>query len=95
MPAPAIDTSVLVGFPAARKYLGLDGHPSRVYLRAVTARINGVDNLLAASANPEKPIPTEAWTGGLAASPVIGGLAGLVPALRAARLSPTRALWSV
>ena len=201
--APAIDTSALVGFPAAERFLGLDGHPSTVYLRAVTARVTAVDNLLAATANPENPsqvdvsqpsdalvaqadaksalngllvglgavallvgavgvanimiisvlerrseiglrralgatrghiriqflseavllgllggavgvstgalvtvvyahsqhwstvIPAEAWTGGLAASVVIGGLAGLVPALRAARLSPTQALWSV
>ena len=40
-------------------------------------------------------IPTEAWAGGIAASLAIGGLAGLIPALRAARLSPTQALWSV
>jgi putative ABC transport system permease protein len=40
-------------------------------------------------------IPTEAWSGGIAASLVIGALAGLIPALRAARLSPTQALWSV
>jgi putative ABC transport system permease protein len=40
-------------------------------------------------------VPTEAWLGGIAASLVIGALAGLIPALRAARLSPTQALWSV
>jgi putative ABC transport system permease protein len=40
-------------------------------------------------------IPTHAWAGGLAASLVIGAAAGLIPALRAARLSPTQALWSV
>ena len=40
-------------------------------------------------------IPTEAWTGGIAASLIIGAVAGLIPALRAARLSPTQALWSV
>jgi putative ABC transport system permease protein len=40
-------------------------------------------------------IPTAAWTGGIAASLIIGALAGLIPALRAARLSPTQALWSV
>ncbi len=201
--APAIDTSILVGYSAAEKYLGFDGHPSTIYLRAQTDRVNAVDNLLAATANPENPsevnvsqpsdalvaqadaksalnglflglgavallvgavgvanimiisvlerrseiglrralgatrghiriqflseaillgllggavgvalgagatavyahtkhwaiiIPTEAWTGGIAASLIIGALAGLIPALRAARLSPTRALWSV
>jgi putative ABC transport system permease protein len=40
-------------------------------------------------------IPTEAWAGGIVASLVIGAFAGLIPALRAARLSPTEALWSV
>ena len=40
-------------------------------------------------------IPTEAWAGGIAASLIIGAVAGLIPALRAARLSPTQALWSV
>ena len=201
--ASAIDTSVLVGYPAAQKYLGGDGHPSTIYLRAQNDRVNAVDNLLAASANPENPsgvnvsqpsdalvaqadansaldglflglgavallvgavgvanimiisvlerrseiglrralgatkghirtqflseaillgllggvvgvalgaaatavyahtkhwatiIPVEAWAGGITASLVTGVIAGLIPALRAARLSPTHALWSV
>jgi putative ABC transport system permease protein len=201
--APEIDSSVLVGFPAAEKYLGLDGHPSEIYVRANTARVAAVDNVLAATANPEEPsevnvsqpssalvaeadakaalnglflglgavallvgavgvanimvisvlerrseiglrralgatrghiriqflseaillsllggavgvvlgaistgvyastkhwtavIPTVAWAGGLGAALVIGAVAGLMPALRAARLSPTEALWSV
>jgi len=40
-------------------------------------------------------IPTQAWVGGLAAALLIGALAGLLPAIRAARLSPTEALWSI
>jgi putative ABC transport system permease protein len=40
-------------------------------------------------------IPLEAWAGGLAAAIIIGALAGLLPAIRAARLSPTQALWSI
>jgi putative ABC transport system permease protein len=40
-------------------------------------------------------IPTGAWAGGLAAALLIGALAGLLPAIRAARLSPTQALWSL
>ena len=40
-------------------------------------------------------IPTEAWAGGFAASLIIGAVAGLIPAIRAARLSPTQPLWSV
>ena len=37
-------------------------------------------------------IPTLAWAGGLAAAIAIGAIAGLLPAIRAARLSPTDAL---
>jgi putative ABC transport system permease protein len=199
----AIDSSVLVGYAAAEKYLDFDGHPSTVYLRAQNDQVNTVDGLLAATANPENPyqvnvsqpsaalvaqaetqsalnglflglgavallvgavgvanimiisvlerrseiglrralgatkghirtqflseavllgllggavgvvlgvastavyahtkgwatvVPTEAWAGGFAASLAIGAIAGLLPALRAARLSPTQALWSV
>jgi putative ABC transport system permease protein len=40
-------------------------------------------------------IPAEAWAGGLAAALLIGALAGLLPALKAARLAPTEALWTL
>jgi putative ABC transport system permease protein len=40
-------------------------------------------------------IPADAWAGGLAAAILIGALAGLLPAIKAARLSPTQALWSL
>jgi putative ABC transport system permease protein len=40
-------------------------------------------------------IPPEAWAGGLAAALVIGAVAGLLPAIRAARMSPTQALWTL
>jgi putative ABC transport system permease protein len=40
-------------------------------------------------------IPPQAWAGGLAAAVAIGALAGLLPAVRAARLSPTQALLTV
>ena len=201
--APELDSAVFVGFPAAEKYLRFDGHPSTVYLRAATSRVQAVDHLLAYQANPQNPggvtvaqpsvaltaqeqakgafnglflglgavsllvgavgvanimiisvlerrseiglrralgatkghiriqflseaillsltggafgiavgaaatliyaqrkgwatvIPTEAWAGGLGATLIIGALAGLWPAIRAARLSPTQALWSL
>jgi putative ABC transport system permease protein len=40
-------------------------------------------------------VPTEAWAGGIGAAILIGALAGLLPALRAARLAPTEALRTV
>ena len=40
-------------------------------------------------------IPPLAWAGGLGAALVIGAAAGLLPALRAARMSPTEALWTL
>ncbi len=53
--APEIDTAVLIGYPAAQKYLGFDGHPSEIYLRAQTDQVNAVHDVLAATANPEQP----------------------------------------
>ena len=55
--APQIDTSILVGFPAAGHYLGLDGHPSEVYVRTVNTQAvtTAVDTLLGAQADPENP----------------------------------------
>ncbi|MGC1284946.1 MAG: ABC transporter permease, partial [Streptosporangiaceae bacterium] len=40
-------------------------------------------------------IPPAAWAGGLGAALLIGALAGLLPAIRAARMSPTQALWTL
>jgi putative ABC transport system permease protein len=201
--APEIDSSVLVGFPAAEHYLGFDGHPASIYVRAQTAEVDAVDSLLGPTANPENPnevdvsqpsaalvaqtdaqgafdglflglgavallvgavgvanimiisvlerrseiglrralgatrghirvqflaeavllaliggaagvgagalstavyantkhelvvIPVFAWAGGIGAAILIGAFAGLWPALRAARMSPTQALWSI
>jgi putative ABC transport system permease protein len=40
-------------------------------------------------------VPASAWAGGLLAAILIGAIAGLLPAIRAARLSPTEALRTV
>jgi putative ABC transport system permease protein len=210
--ADEIDTSVLIGYPVARRYLGYSGiaegrptvgPPSTVYVRAETDQVDAVQSVLAQTANPEAPteanvsqpsdaltaraaaesalnglflglgavallvgavgvanimvisvlerrseiglrralgatraqirtqflseavilalvggaagvlagvlattvyaqardwsavIPPEAWAGGIAAAVAIGALAGLLPALRAARVSPTEALRAV
>ncbi|GGZ14992.1 ABC transporter permease [Streptomyces inusitatus] len=207
-----IDTSALIGYPAARQYLNhtgvsngkpADGHPSTVYVRAVTERVGAVQSVLARTANPKAAgevdvsqpsdaltaraaaegafnslflglgavalivgavgvanimiisvlerrseiglrralgatrrqirtqflaeavalaliggavgvtagvaatavyaktqgwavvIPVESWVGGIASAILIGALAGLLPAIRAARLSPTEALRTV
>jgi putative ABC transport system permease protein len=200
---PDVDSSILVGFPAAEHYLGFDGHPSAIYVRAQAGHVDGVDSLLGATANPQNPsevdvsqpsaalvaqadaqgafddlflglgavallvgavgvanimiisvlerrseiglrralgatrghirvqflaeavllaliggavgvgagalstavyasakhelvvIPALAWGGGMGAAILIGAVAGLWPALRAARMSPTQALWSM
>jgi len=52
---PEIDTAILVGFPAARTYLGFDGHPSTIYVRAQTDHVGAVQSVLAATANPQAP----------------------------------------
>lgn len=40
-------------------------------------------------------VPPLAWAGGLLSALIIGAIAGLLPALRAARMSPTQALWTM
>ena len=62
--ATDIDTSALVGYPAAQKYLGYvsiargekqAGPPSTIYVRAATGHEAAVQALLAPTANPEAP----------------------------------------
>jgi putative ABC transport system permease protein len=53
--APEIDSSVLVGFPAAKTYLGFDDHPTTIYVRTQTSQTAAVQAVLAATANPESP----------------------------------------
>jgi putative ABC transport system permease protein len=53
--ASEIDRSVLVGFTAAKRHLGFDGHPTEVYVRAHTAAVTAVQRQLAATTDPEHP----------------------------------------
>jgi putative ABC transport system permease protein len=53
--APEIDSSVLIGFPAAKAYLAFDGHPTTIYVRTETSQVAAVQSVLAATANPESP----------------------------------------
>ncbi|MFA1545521.1 ABC transporter permease [Actinomadura chokoriensis] len=53
--APEIDRSALVGWDAARRYLGFDGHPATVYERSTDASVNDVRDVLARTVSPEHP----------------------------------------
>lgn len=53
--AGELDGSVLVGFPAAARLFGYDGHPSRIYVRAVTDSTAAVAAVLALAAFPDHP----------------------------------------
>jgi len=53
--APELDSSVLVGWPAATTYLGFDGHPTTVYTRSVESQVEAVRAVLGATANPSAP----------------------------------------
>ncbi|UBU18944.1 ABC transporter permease [Nonomuraea gerenzanensis] len=52
---PEIDSAVLVGYPAAEKYLRFDGHPTTIYVRASTDHVPSVRKVLAATTNPRNP----------------------------------------
>jgi putative ABC transport system permease protein len=62
--APEIDSSALIGYPAAAQYLGYvslvrgestTGPPSSIYVRAATGHETAVQPLLARTASPEAP----------------------------------------
>jgi putative ABC transport system permease protein len=87
--APEIDASVLIGYPAAARYLSYvsvaHGHatagpPTTLYTRAETDRVSAVQALLAQTANPEAPNevdvsqPSDALTARAAAKSALNGL---------------------
>ena len=53
--APDLDSTVLMGFRAAARYLGHDGYASALYVRATPATVSDVAGVLARTANPENP----------------------------------------
>jgi putative ABC transport system permease protein len=53
--ASEIDLSVLVGAPAAERYLAYDGNATRIYVRADVDRVADVSARLAATVNPSAP----------------------------------------
>jgi putative ABC transport system permease protein len=87
--ADEIDVTVLVGYPAARRYLGYTGvykgtatagPPTTIYVRAETDQVDTVQSLLAQTANPESPSeaavsqPSDALTARAAAKSALNGL---------------------
>jgi putative ABC transport system permease protein len=78
--AGEIDNSVLVGFPSAKRDLGFDGHPTTIYVRAETSQVAAVQDVLAATANPQAPNevnvsqPSAALTARAAAQSALNGL---------------------
>ncbi|QEV19395.1 ABC transporter permease [Streptomyces alboniger] len=49
---PNLDRVALVGFPAAEKYFGFDGHPSTIFERSPDAAVEDVREVLARTVNP-------------------------------------------
>jgi putative ABC transport system permease protein len=53
--APEIDSSALVGWPAAQTYLDFNGNPSTIYVRAQDSAVVTVREVLAATVSPGRP----------------------------------------
>ncbi|MFG2879544.1 ABC transporter permease [Streptomyces sp. NPDC048337] len=53
--APEIERSALIGWDAAERLLGFDGHPTAVYERSADDRVRQVRGLIAPTANPQTP----------------------------------------
>jgi len=76
----SLDTAALVGWDAARTYLGFDGHPTAVYTRVDDKAVEQVWGVLAPTVNPESPNevkvsrPSDALAAQLAADDTFNGL---------------------
>ncbi|SNS84253.1 putative ABC transport system permease protein [Streptosporangium subroseum] len=53
--APEIERSALIGFEAAARYLGFDGHPTTIYERSADTAVEAVRDVLPRTVNPENP----------------------------------------
>ncbi|MFF1922675.1 ABC transporter permease [Streptomyces sp. NPDC058221] len=53
--SPEIERSALIGWDAAGKLLGHDGHPTSVYERSTDATVHDVRTLMAATIDPQNP----------------------------------------
>ena len=57
--APEIDRSALIGWDAAARYLGFDGHPTTIYERSDDAAVQDVRAVLPRTINPRNPEQVE------------------------------------
>ncbi|MEV5575418.1 ABC transporter permease [Spirillospora sp. NPDC052269] len=53
--APEVDRSALVGWDAAARYLGFDGHPTTIYERSSDTSVQDVRAVLPRTINPRNP----------------------------------------
>ncbi|QWF81713.1 ABC transporter permease [Amycolatopsis sp. CA-230715] len=53
--AEEVERSVLVGWDAAKRYLGFNGHPTTVYVRAPESQVDSVRSVLAQTLAPAAP----------------------------------------
>ncbi|MEV6419244.1 ABC transporter permease [Streptomyces sp. NPDC051662] len=53
--APELERAALVGWEAAERFLGFDGHPTAVYERSTNDTVENVRDLLAAGIDPQNP----------------------------------------
>jgi putative ABC transport system permease protein len=78
--APDLDQAALIGWDAARDYLGFDGHPTVVYVRCHEQALEDVRAVLAATVNPQLPglvqvsRPSDALLAKRATESTFGGL---------------------
>jgi putative ABC transport system permease protein len=78
--APELDSAALVGWAAARTYLGFDGHPTTLYVRSAESQVDAVRAVLGATANPAAPNevrvsrPSDALAAKRATDTALGGL---------------------
>jgi putative ABC transport system permease protein len=78
--APELDLGALIGWPAARRYLGVDADITTVYSRTDPDAVEDVRGLLARTANPARPNevdvsrPSDALAARAAASKTFTGL---------------------
>lgn len=57
--APELDTAALIGWPAAESLLHFDGHATTIYTRSDPSKVEQVQAVLGATANPEAPNEVE------------------------------------